>query len=91
LGRENRTIADRKIPSQISVWLLGWEQSLSQKTAMTGFAWLLGVIYIIGALKFWSGFRSTNFIQNRLGLTIFWPILLISPSYRQNFRKALKG
>jgi uncharacterized membrane protein YecN with MAPEG domain len=58
---------------------------------MIGLAWLLGVIYVVGAMKFWSGFRQTNFSENRLGLTLFWPIMLISRSYRQNFRKALKG
>ncbi|NJN49542.1 MAG: hypothetical protein HC805_06960 [Alkalinema sp. RL_2_19] len=52
---------------------------------------ILLIAYLFGAWKFWTGFRNTNFMQNRLGLTIFWPILLVSGSYRQNFRKALKG
>ena len=52
---------------------------------------ILLLVYLFGAWKFWAGFRNTNFVQNRLGLTIFWPVMLISRSYRQNFRKALKG
>jgi hypothetical protein len=58
---------------------------------MQAFAVILGIVYLVGAWKFWAGFRSTNFIQNRLLLTAFWPVMLISRSYRQNFRKALKG
>jgi uncharacterized membrane protein YecN with MAPEG domain len=58
---------------------------------MAGFLWLLGVIYVVGGVKFWGGWRSTNFESNRLGLTVFWPILLINRSYRQNFVRALKG
>jgi uncharacterized membrane protein YecN with MAPEG domain len=58
---------------------------------MIGLAWLLGVIYVVGGVKFWAGFRSTNFVSNRIGLTLFWPVMLISASYRQNFVKALKG
>ncbi|WGV28836.1 hypothetical protein [Halotia branconii] len=53
------------------------------------------VVYIGGVWKFWTGFRRTNFtpsISNRLGLSLLWPALFISnKSYRQNFRKALKG
>ncbi|MBE9029515.1 hypothetical protein IQ266_07030 [filamentous cyanobacterium LEGE 11480] len=52
---------------------------------------VLLLVYLFGAWKFWRGFRNTNFMQNRLGLTVFWPILLVSRSYRTNFRKALKG
>jgi hypothetical protein len=52
---------------------------------------VLVAIYLVGAWRFWRGFRSTNFMQNRLSLTIFWPILLLSRAYRENFRKALKG
>jgi uncharacterized membrane protein YecN with MAPEG domain len=59
--------------------------------SLVGLAWLIGVIYVVGAIKFWGGFRQTNFIANRIGLTVFWPIMLISRSYRQNFRKALRG
>lgn len=58
---------------------------------MKGLLILLFIAYLVGAWKFWAGFRSTNFTQNRLGLTIFWPILMINRSYRQNFQKALKG
>lgn len=48
-------------------------------------------IYIWGGLKFWQGFRRTNFAQNRLPLTLLWPVLaLFSPSYRENFQKALR-
>ena len=48
--------------------------------------------YVYGAWKFWTGFRQTNFSQNRLPLALLWPALLIAnKSYRQNFRKALKG
>lgn len=49
------------------------------------------VIYIGGAWKFWTGFNRTNFNQNRLMLTLFWPVMLFNASYRQNFRRALKG
>jgi hypothetical protein len=58
---------------------------------MKGILLLLVIVYFVGAWKFWTGFRRTNFVQNRLGLTIFWPVMLISRSYRQNFQKALKG
>jgi predicted permease len=52
---------------------------------------LLAIIYVGGGWRFWSGFRQTNFSQNRLVLTLLWPALLVNKSYRQNFRKALKG
>jgi len=52
---------------------------------------LLVVIYGIGIWKFWTGFRHTNFSGGRIPLALFWPIMLISKSYRQNFAKALKG
>jgi hypothetical protein len=58
---------------------------------MKGILLLLAIVYFVGAWKFWAGFRQTNFTQNRLGLTIFWPLLLINRSYRQNFQRALKG
>jgi hypothetical protein len=55
----------------------------------------LGIIYIAGIWKFWTGFGRTNFNQtlpNRIGLALLWPALVIAnPSYRRNFRKALKG
>ncbi|NEQ74143.1 MAG: hypothetical protein F6K23_14505 [Okeania sp. SIO2C9] len=56
---------------------------------------LLLVVYGGGIWKFWNGFKQTNFsqnFQNRLVLSIFWPVLLIgNKSYRKNFTKALKG
>lgn len=59
------------------------------------FTFLLIVVYAGGAWKFWNGFSRTNFSRsftNRLSLTLLWPALLIAnKSYRQNFRKALKG
>lgn len=51
---------------------------------------VLGVYGFFG-VKFWSGFRRTNFTQNRIFLTLLWPVLLINGSYRKNFQKALKG
>ncbi|TAD80265.1 MAG: hypothetical protein EA001_01335 [Oscillatoriales cyanobacterium] len=51
---------------------------------------LLGVYGFLG-IKFWNGFRRTNFTQNRIFLTLLWPVLLINGSYRKNFQKALKG
>ncbi|HIK39194.1 hypothetical protein HPC62_16785 [Thermoleptolyngbya sichuanensis A183] len=58
---------------------------------MSLFTFLALVIYIGGAWKFWTGFNRTNFNQNRLMLTLFWPVMLFNASYRQNFRRALKG
>lgn len=58
---------------------------------------VLGLIvgYVVGAWKFWSGFNRTNFspsLINRIGFSFLWPVLFIgNPSYRRNFRKALKG
>jgi hypothetical protein len=52
---------------------------------------LLLLAYAGGAWKFWTGFRRTNYSQSRLMLTLLWPAMLLSPSYRQNFVKALKG
>lgn len=55
---------------------------------------LLGV-YAYGAWKFWKGFERTNFsrsLPTRLTLSLLWPALIVAnPSYRRNFRKALKG
>lgn len=55
----------------------------------------LVVVYVGGVWKFWNGFHRTNFsrrLSNRLSLSFLWPALLIAnKSYRQNFRKALKG
>jgi hypothetical protein len=58
---------------------------------MSLFTFLALVIYIGGAWKFWTGFNRTNFNQNRLMLTLLWPVMLFNASYRQNFRRALKG
>lgn len=49
------------------------------------------IVYGAGSWKFWSGFKKTTFHQNRLLLTLGWPLFLISPAYRQNFNRALKG
>ncbi|WP_066377802.1 MULTISPECIES: hypothetical protein [unclassified Anabaena] len=53
------------------------------------------VVYVGGAWKFWNGFTRTNFtrsLPNRIILTLLWPALFIAnTSYRNNFRKALKG
>ncbi|MBD1912622.1 MULTISPECIES: hypothetical protein [unclassified Leptolyngbya] len=51
---------------------------------------VLGV-YSGGMYKFWKGFNRTNFSQNRLMLTLCWPVFIFNPSYRQNFTRALKG
>ncbi|MDZ8184372.1 MAG: hypothetical protein RMX96_05840 [Nostoc sp. ChiSLP02] len=55
----------------------------------------LGVVYVGGVWKFWTGFERTNFnpnLTNRIGLSLLWPALFITnQSYRRNFRKALKG
>ncbi|MBO3462447.1 hypothetical protein G7B40_032095 [Aetokthonos hydrillicola Thurmond2011] len=59
------------------------------------FVIILIVAYGGGIWKFWKGFYRTNFQQsfsNRLKLALLWPALFITnKSYRQNFRKALKG
>jgi|UPI000362F30C hypothetical protein len=56
---------------------------------------VLIVGYAAGAWKFWRGFRRTTFSQslsNRVTLSLLWPALFIAnKSYRQNFKKALKG
>ncbi|MBW4552986.1 MAG: hypothetical protein KME35_18030 [Aphanocapsa sp. GSE-SYN-MK-11-07L] len=52
---------------------------------------VLIVVYAGGGWKFWQGFNRTNFSQNKLMLTLFWPLLLVNKSYRQNFNRALKG
>lgn len=48
-------------------------------------------VYGGGMYKFWKGFNRTNFSQNRLMLTLGWPLFIVNPSYRQNFTRALKG
>lgn len=60
---------------------------------------LIGLILLVtyggGAWKFWNGFNQTSFSRsfaNKARLSLLWPFLLASSkSYRQNFRKALKG
>ncbi len=51
--------------------------------------------YGTGVWMFWKGFQRTNFnsaLTNKLRLALLWPFLAASSkSYRQNFRKALKG
>lgn len=52
------------------------------------------IVYGGGFWKFWSGFNQTNFnrsVGNKITLSVFWPLLLLNKSYRQNFNKALKG
>ena len=55
----------------------------------------LFVVYVGGVWKFWKGFSRTSFTRsfsNKLRLSLLWPALWITnQSYRQNFRKALKG
>lgn len=55
---------------------------------------LVLVVYIGGIWKFSQGYRNTNFnrsLPTRLVLSLLWPVLLTVPSFRQNFRRALKG
>jgi hypothetical protein len=53
---------------------------------------LIIVAYVFGVVKFWQGFRRTDFAANRIGLSLLWPILFImNNNYRKNFFKALKG
>lgn len=49
------------------------------------------VVYVGGVWKFWRGFHRTNFTQGRVYLALFWPVFMLSGSYRQNFNRALKG
>lgn len=56
---------------------------------------LLVAVYFWGAWKFWKGFTRTNFdrsLPNRIKLALLWPALIVmNPSYRKNFQKALRG
>jgi hypothetical protein len=56
---------------------------------------VLGLVYVAGIWKFWSGYSQTNFsrsLLSRITLSLLWPALLvINPAYRKNFQKALKG
>lgn len=58
---------------------------------MSVLGFLAFAVYVGGIWKFWTGFRRTNFSQGKLYLSLMWPVLLVSKSYRQNFTKALKG
>ncbi|WP_322742631.1 hypothetical protein [Synechocystis salina] len=53
------------------------------------------VVYVGGVWRFLSGYRHTNFnrsLATRVSLALLWPgLLLVNPSYRKNFQKALKG
>ena len=52
---------------------------------------LLGT-YVVGAWKFWNGFRRTSFSTGKAYLTLLWPVFIIgNKSYRENFTKAIKG
>ncbi len=55
----------------------------------------IAIVYFGGVYRFWAGFYRTHFNQtlpNRLILSVLWPALWIAnKSYRQSFRKALKG
>ena len=53
--------------------------------------YIILAIYLIGAYRFWKGFRRTNFSQGRIYLALCWPVLVFNRSYRQNFTRALKG
>jgi hypothetical protein len=59
------------------------------------FPWLLLIAYVGGAWIFWRGFNRTQYtrsLESRLKFSLLWPVfLVISSSYRQNFRRALKG
>ncbi|MGV0024202.1 hypothetical protein [Phormidesmis priestleyi] len=74
-----RILSSRIICSSIEAQ----EMNLLLLVALVGYAY--------GAWKFWKGFRRTNFSEGKLYLSLLWPVLLISKSYRQNFTKALKG
>ena len=53
------------------------------------------VVYIGGAWKFWKGYNRTQFnrtMSDKIRLSLLWPgLFALEPSYRKNFRKALKG
>lgn len=55
---------------------------------------VLTVTYVLGSVKFWSGFSKTHFKQtflNRVGFSLLWPVLFIAnSSYRRNFKRALR-
>jgi hypothetical protein len=53
---------------------------------------LLMFAYGWGMWKFSSGFGHTRYGQNRIVLTLLWPVLFIaSKAFRENFQKALRG
>ncbi|WP_088891468.1 hypothetical protein [Leptolyngbya ohadii] len=49
------------------------------------------VVYVVGVVKFWNGFHRTHFSSRKLVLSLLWPLLIFNASYRQNFRRALRG
>ncbi|KAJ7536977.1 hypothetical protein O6H91_12G090900 [Diphasiastrum complanatum] len=55
---------------------------------------LLVIIYLAGAIRFWSGFIRTTYSSTtvaKVGLTALWPVLfLLSKEYRKNFKKAIQ-
>ncbi|PMB00034.1 hypothetical protein CEN50_04730 [Fischerella thermalis CCMEE 5268] len=70
--------------------------SIVEQIAIGGLITVVLIVTYAGfAWKFWSGYGNTNFTRsttNRLIFSLLWPVLLITnKSYRQNFRKALKG
>lgn len=55
-------------------------------------SFVLLLVYVAGAIKFWTGFNRTDFSSGRVKFTLLWPVFLIgSAPYRRNFTKALKG
>jgi hypothetical protein len=59
---------------------------------MTLIKLLLLLAYLYGAWRFWQGFSQTNYGDRRVMLSLLWPILfLASSSYRENYRRALRG
>ncbi|GBF80034.1 hypothetical protein [Aphanothece sacrum] len=53
------------------------------------------LVYVGGIWLFIKGYNYTNFSRQllpKLALALLWPaLLIINPSYRKNFQKALKG
>jgi hypothetical protein len=56
---------------------------------------VVGLIYVGGMWKFWSGYNHTTFNRDfftKVCLSFLWfPLLVVSKNYRSNFTKALKG
>ncbi|MBF2098358.1 MAG: hypothetical protein IGQ88_08290 [Gloeomargaritaceae cyanobacterium C42_A2020_066] len=49
------------------------------------------VVYAGGGWKFWTGFGRTTYSGGRPLLTLLWPLLLTTRSFRDNFGRAMKG